>query len=220
MRRHKTSSWNIWYGTFGKSDYAKQMGNFIAFQCLFDLAIVLPFQLLVVLPFKIFTMIAINVSEEREQKRIEGIKESNRGVNIHNEIISLIPKVEVQASKSIRKKYANKIIELLGELESIGRSHLFSNFEELREQTKVVLKTSDAFNYLDKADKQHFLNKKKMEIKYLLEALYSLMIMKVTNREFNSLHAKSELTGQTWTVNYIKSRLLDAGYTPTKSQPL
>jgi hypothetical protein len=216
MRRHNISDWNVWYGAFGKSDYAKQMGNFIAFRGLIYLSIILPFQLCVVLPFKIFLWLAENALMDAAQKRIEETKESNRGANIYNEIIGLIPRVEVQSSKSIRKKYAHKIIELLSSLESIGRSHFFSNFEELREQMKVVLKTADAIDYLDKADKQYFLNKKKMEIKYLLEAIYSLRIMKVTIQEFNSLHAKSELTGQTWTVNYIKSRLLDAGYTPTK----
>jgi hypothetical protein len=135
---------------------------------------------------------------------------------MYNEIISLVPKVEVQPNKSLRKKYANKIIALLNALENMGRSYLFSNFEELRWKMKIVLKTADALDYLDKADKQNFFNKKKIEINYLFEALYSLKKEKVTIKEFNSLQAKSEITGQTWTVDYIKRRLLSAGYTPTK----
>ena len=216
MRRHKISDWNIWYGTFGKSDYAKQMGNFIAFRLVFDLAIVIPFQLCVVLPFKIFLWLSLNALRDAEQKRIKEVKESNHIASIHNKIMGLIPKVEVQASKAIRKTYANKIIELLNALENIGKSHFDNNFAGLREQVNVVLKTADAIDYLDKADKQYFLNKKKMEIKYLLEAIYSLRIMKVTSQEFNSLQVKCEITGQTWSVDYIKRRLLDAGYNPTK----
>lgn len=216
MRLHKISDWNIWYGMFGKSDYANQMSNFIAFRGIIYLSIVLPFQLFVVLPFKIFLLLADYVSRDIKQKKIEEIKESNRSANIYNEIISLVPKVEVQPNKSLRKKYAYKIIGLLNALENMGRSHFFSNFEELRWKMKIVLKTADAFDYLDKADKQYFFNKKKIEINYLFEALYSLKKEKVTIKEFNSLQAKSEITGQTWTVDCIKRRLLEAGYTPTK----
>ncbi|MBV5305128.1 MAG: hypothetical protein J0652_00385 [Desulfobulbaceae bacterium] len=216
MRLHKISDWNIWYGMFGKSDYANQMSNFTAFRGIIYLSIVLPFQLFVVLPFKIFLLLADYVSRDIKLKKIEEIKESNRSANMYNEIISLVPKVEVQPNKSLRKKYANKIIALLNALENMGRSYLFSNFEELRWKMKIVLKTADALDYLDKADKQNFFNKKKIEINYLFEALYSLKKEKVTIKEFNSLQAKSEITGQTWTVDYIKRRLLSAGYTPTK----
>jgi len=201
---------------FGKSDYANQMSNFTAFRGIIYLSIVLPFQLFVVLPFKIFLLLADYVSRDIKLKKIEEIKESNRSANMYNEIISLVPKVEVQPNKSLRKKYANKIIALLNALENMGRSYLFSNFEELRWKMKIVLKTADALDYLDKADKQNFFNKKKIEINYLFEALYSLKKEKVTIKEFNSLQAKSEITGQTWTVDYIKRRLLSAGYTPTK----
>ncbi len=210
MRFHKITDWNIWYGGTGKSDYARQMGNFIAFRLMVELFIVIPFKLLIEIPYQIF-------SHSQEQKRSTLRKEFEEWHKI-NDIISsiekLIPEAELGQSKTARKNNARKILQLLDSLEELGKKDTITNFDELRDRTKCLLKIADAIDFLDKADKRLFLNQKKREKNYLLEALYHLITYGVTNKEFNSLSLKSEFTGRIWTVRYLKQRIINAGHQP------
>jgi len=72
---------------------------------------------------------------------------------------------------------------------------------------------------MDKADKKHVLRNKKTAAKHLLEAIYLLKKNETTVKEFDSLKMKSEITGEPWTIDYVKKRLLKAGYRPANKSP-
>ena len=127
-----------------------------------------------------------------------------------------MPEIESGKSKGKRKTNTKKAISLLDELNIIGKKKLISNFSELRERLSVVSKCIDAIDCLDKADKQYFLENTKQEEKYLLEALYHLKMNHITKKEFNDLKAKSEITSQIWSVSYLRERLVNIGYVPSK----
>ncbi len=141
--------------------------------------------------------------------------EKIRLLGIVSEVQNLLPHINSGESKQKRKNSAAKVIELLDELESSNLQHTIKDFHNLKEKLSIVLKSTDALDLLDKADKAHFLKNKNQEIKHLLEALYSLRKNQVTVRQFDSLKAKSEITGEIWTINLIKKKILEAGYVPS-----
>lgn len=140
--------------------------------------------------------------------------EKIRHFEISSGIRTLLPHINSGESKQKRKNSAAKIIELLAELESLNLQHTIKDFYDLKEKLPIVFKATDALDLLNKADKGHFLKDKNQEIKHLLEALYSLRKNQVTVRQFDSLKAKSETTGEIWTINLIKKKMLEAGYVP------
>lgn len=140
--------------------------------------------------------------------------EKIRPLEIASEVRNLLPYINSGESKQKRKNNAAKVIELLDELESSNLQHTVNDFYDFKEKMSIVLKSTDALDLLDKADRAHFLKDKDQEIKYLLEALYSLRKNQVTVRQFDSLKVKSETTGEIWTINLIKKKMLEAGYVP------
>lgn len=135
---------------------------------------------------------------------------------ISSEISKLLQEIKYGKNKQEIGKKASRVIDLMNELEVNGFHHTVSDFHELKNKMSVLLKISDAADLLDKADKAHFMKNKKQEINFLLEALYSLRSHQTTVREFDSYGLKSEITGEIWTVNLIKKKLLQAGYNPPK----
>lgn len=81
----------------------------------------------------------------------------------------------------------------------------------LLEKLKYTLK------YLERSDAKFISKDLKSEIKYLLEALNSLVNLKIKVSKFDSFNFKSEIRKRCWTVSYIKQRLLNAGFEPNRN---
>jgi hypothetical protein len=113
MRRHKISDWNIWYGSFGKTDYAKQMGNFVAFRCIFDLLVFLPLKLFMITIYILLYVIvyiiglSYNSFAERHNKKRTKI-DHQKGISerIVASIESLLHKINSEDTNGKRKKDA------------------------------------------------------------------------------------------------------------------
>lgn len=215
MRRHNISDWNIWYGSLGKTDYARQMGNFIAFRILIDLFFILPLRIMFALFLFGLTFVGFSIqssNERRERIKNEQKKLDNRVSEITKQISTLVPDIASPESKSRRKTNARKVQRLIDELEALGQQHVLQDAETFKKQIGIIIRAVDVLDNLDKADKQLFLKDKKKELKYLLEALYHLKRNRITSQEFNSLQAKSEITEEFWTADYLMERMIAAGY--------
>ncbi len=207
MRRHRISDWNVWYGSFGKTDYARQMGNFVLVRSLFDLVVVFPLRLL--------GLTVNGLVKDYEKRKIAEARHAERIERIVEKIRRLLPSIEPQNSKATIKRSAGQAINLLDELEELGEKRQVIDFDEWRRYLALIVKTADAADYLKKAGKHRFLSDTQKEKTCLLSALHSLIEMKVTNSEFDSLLLEDSTTGVKWTVKGIKKRLLECGYTPS-----
>lgn len=213
MRRHRTSDWNVWYGTFGKTDYAKQMGHFVIVSSLFDLFVVLPFKLFVILPLQLMAYYL----DGRIYAHNQRVKEQER---VYSRVAKHIEKIETLLSeinsstttKARRKSSSRKVLELLQQIDQLGHKEGINNFEDLKKYLQIVIRASDAIEYLEKADKHLFLGESKQEQRSLLQAIYHLKKNRITKREFKILQITSALTGKVWAIEYLKKRLLDTGY--------
>jgi hypothetical protein len=156
---------------------------------------------------------------EGDRKNIKILKDRIRFLQAFvkkSEIAELVPLIISGESKLKRKNAAIMVEKLLSEIKALGQKSIIENFNDLKERTSIIIKVTDALDLLDKADKAHFMGEKNKEINYLLESLYSMRKNKVTVKQFDSLAAISETTGDTWTINLIKKNLLRAGYIPPK----
>jgi uncharacterized protein YicC (UPF0701 family) len=151
-------------------------------------------------------------NERRERIKNEQKKLDNRVSGITTQISTLVPDIASSESKTRRKNNARKVQRLIDELEALGQQHVLQDAEAFKKQIEIIIRAVDVLDNLDKADKQLFLKDKKKELKYLLEALYHLKRNRITSQEFNSLQAKSEITEEFWTADYLRKRMIAAGY--------
>lgn len=139
---------------------------------------------------------------------------NTRSIEISKELIPLsyllyYPKTENERNESIKRA---KI--LLQEIEKIGKIDAIKNFDKLKNDIILINDLGYVLLQLDKADKSFFRIDKKNEVNSLVEALHSLIKIKITNEKFDSFCFVSAITNKAWTVKYLKKRLVDAGYIP------
>jgi hypothetical protein len=133
---------------------------------------------------------------------------------ITNELNRLSYQIYYPAKEVDRITSIQRANVLLRELERLGENETIKNYDEMKADFSLLNSFKPILLLLDKADSCLLRQDKKNEIKSLLEALHLLIKMKASRKKFDSFGFISELTKKKWTVNYLKRRLIEAGYTP------
>lgn len=149
-----------------------------------------------------------------DPKKIFEYQISSRCNEIASELNQLAYKIYYPNTEHERTRSVQRASSLLDEIEKIGNVDKIKDFDEIKNDISLLKKFKPVLLFLDKADASWLRNDRKKEIKWLLEALHLLIKMKVSRIKFDSFGFNSEVTNNKWTINYLKKRLIDAGYIP------
>lgn len=139
---------------------------------------------------------------------------ASRCNEIASELNQLAYRIYYPSTEHERARSVQRANSLLGEIEKIGNVDIIKNFDEIKNDLSLLNNLIPILRLLDKADSSFMRNDRKNEVRWLLEALHILIKMKVSRIKFDSFGFNCEVTNNKWTINYLKRRLIDAGYKP------
>lgn len=139
---------------------------------------------------------------------------ASRCNEIASELNQLAYKIYYPSTEHERAYSVHRASLLLDEIEKIGKVDTVKNFDAIKNDLSLLNNFKPILRLLDKADACFLRNDRRNEVKWLLEALHLMIKMKVSRIKFDSFGFNSEVTNNKWTINYLKKRLIDAGYKP------
>jgi len=139
---------------------------------------------------------------------------ASRCNEIASELNQLAYKIYYPSTEHERAYSVHRASLLLDEIEKIGDVDTIKNFDAIKNDLSLLNNFKPILRLLDKADASFLRNDRRNEVKWLLEALHLMIKMKVSRIKFDSFGFNSEVTNNKWTINYLKKRLIDAGYKP------